>query len=60
MSISHPHASALVAGTMAPLIGERAATRGRSAASVAMRTPVRKGAVRSSSSLANRIERREP
>jgi hypothetical protein len=30
-SVSRPHASAFVAGNDAPLVGERAATRGRSA-----------------------------
>jgi hypothetical protein len=29
MSVSHPHAPASVAGNDVPLIGERAATRGR-------------------------------
>jgi hypothetical protein len=37
------------------LIGERAATRGAAQRKVAMRAPVRKGAIRWSSSLANRI-----
>jgi len=48
-----------VAGHDAPLIDERAATRERIATEVAVSTVVRKGAIRASLSLANRIELRE-
>jgi hypothetical protein len=60
MSVLHPHPSAFAAGHDAPLIGERAAT-------AAQRNGRQRGARRcerrvigSRSSLANRIERREP
>jgi hypothetical protein len=59
MSVSRPHSAAFVAANDAPLIGARAPTRGRSATE---RGDERRGdgCIRSSSSLANWIERREP
>ena len=60
MSVSRPHSPAFVAGHDAPLIGERAATRGRSAMEGGDEHAGAKSAIRSRSSLANRIERREP
>ena len=39
MSVSRPHPAACVADSDAPLIDERAATRGQSTRRVAMRVP---------------------
>jgi hypothetical protein len=60
ISVSRPYSAAFVAGHDAPLIGERAATRGSPRRKVAMSAPVWKRALSVRSSLANRIARREP
>jgi len=60
LSVSRPHSATCIAGHDAPLIGARAAVRGRSARKVAVSTDVVKRRDPLAFSSANRIERRVP